>query len=85
MNNSSRASSKAKPAAKDKQQRAEELGRFFADKRQGHLIALMIAKLEEYMEIFEARDFHDVAISAKSMDASLVIDTYTEVSRRVTW
>ena len=26
-----------------KQQRAEELGRFFADKRQGHLIALMIA------------------------------------------
>ena len=67
---------------KDKQQRAEELGRFFADKRQGHLIALMIAKLEEYMEIFEAKDFHDVCISAKSMDARLVIDIYTEISKR---
>ena len=67
---------------KDKQQRAEELGRFFADRRQGHLIALMIAKLEEYMEIFEAKDFHDVCISAKSMDARLVIDIYTEISKR---
>jgi len=67
---------------KDKQQRAEELGRFFADKRQGHLIALMIAKLEEYMEIFEAKDFHDVCISAKSMDARLVIDIYTEIAAR---
>ena len=67
---------------KDKQQRAEELGRFFADKRQGHLIALMIAKLEEYMEIFEAKDFHDVCISAKSMDARLVIDIYSEIAKR---
>ena len=67
---------------KDKQQRAEELGRFFADRRQGHLIALMIAKLEEYMEIFQARDFHDVCISAKSMDARLVIDIYTEIAQR---
>jgi (E)-4-hydroxy-3-methylbut-2-enyl-diphosphate synthase len=67
---------------KDKQQRAEELGRFFADRRQGHLIALMIAKLEEYMEIFEAKDFHDVCISAKSMDARLVIDIYTEIAAR---
>ena len=48
---------------KDKQQRAEELGRFFADRQHGHLLALMIAKLEEYMEIFEARDFHDVCIA----------------------
>lgn len=67
---------------KDKQKRAAELGKFFAEHRHGHLIALMIAKLEEYMDIFEARDFHDVAISAKSMDPSLVIDVYTEISKR---
>ena len=67
---------------KDKQRRMEELGKFFADHRQGHLMALMIAKLEEYMEIFEAKDFHDVCISAKSMDARLAIDTYREISKR---
>ncbi len=67
---------------KDKQRRMAELGKFFADHRQGHLMALMIAKLEEYLEIFEGRDFHDVCISAKSMDARLAIDTYREISRR---
>ncbi|MAT80506.1 MAG: 4-hydroxy-3-methylbut-2-en-1-yl diphosphate synthase [Phycisphaerae bacterium] len=67
---------------KDKERRLEELGKFFADRRQGHMIALMIAKLEEYMEIFEARDFHDVAISAKSIDPRLVIDVYSEISKR---
>jgi (E)-4-hydroxy-3-methylbut-2-enyl-diphosphate synthase len=67
---------------RDKQARAAELGKFFADRRGGHLIALMIAKLEEYMEIFEARDFHDVAISAKSMDPLLVIDVYSEIAAR---
>ncbi len=67
---------------KDKMRRAEELGKYFAGHRSGHLLALMIAKLEEYLDIFAARDFHDVVISAKSMDASLVIDIYTEISRR---
>jgi (E)-4-hydroxy-3-methylbut-2-enyl-diphosphate synthase len=67
---------------KDKQTRLEELGKFFSDHRHGHLMAIMIAKLEEYMDIFEARDFHDVVISAKSMDPSLVIDVYTEISKR---
>ncbi|MDP7028738.1 MAG: flavodoxin-dependent (E)-4-hydroxy-3-methylbut-2-enyl-diphosphate synthase [Phycisphaerales bacterium] len=67
---------------KDKQRRMEELGKFFADHRQGHLMALMIAKLEEYLEIFESKGFHDVCISAKSMDARLAIDTYREISRR---
>ncbi len=67
---------------KDKQQRAAELGKFFADRHQGHLIALMIAKLEEYLDIFDARDFHDVCISAKSMDARLVIEIYREISTR---
>jgi (E)-4-hydroxy-3-methylbut-2-enyl-diphosphate synthase len=67
---------------KDKQKRMTELGRFFSDHRHGHLLALMVTKLEEYLDIFIERDFHDVVISAKSMDASLVIDTYTEISRR---
>ena len=67
---------------KDKQKRQEELGAYFEGHRSGHLLAIMIAKLEEYLEIFEARDFHDVAISAKSMDARLVIDAYTEISKR---
>ena len=67
---------------KDKQKRMEELGQFFSEHRNGHLIALMIAKLEEYLEIFETRDFHDVVISAKSMDPALVIDIYREISKR---
>lgn len=67
---------------KDKQQRAEELGKFFSDRHQGHLIALMVAKLEEYMDIFQEQDFHDVCISAKSMDARLVIEIYREISKR---
>ncbi len=67
---------------KDKQKRKAELGKFFAGHKNGHLMALMIAKLEEYMDIFHEEDFHDVAISAKSMDASFVVDVYTEISQR---
>ncbi|MDP7573686.1 MAG: flavodoxin-dependent (E)-4-hydroxy-3-methylbut-2-enyl-diphosphate synthase, partial [Phycisphaerales bacterium] len=67
---------------KDKKRRMEELGKFFADHRDGHLMAIMIAKLEEYLEIFNARNFHDICISAKSMDARLAIDTYREISKR---
>ncbi len=66
---------------KDKQRRMEELGRYFSDQKHGHLIAIMIAKLEEYLEIFDARDFHDVAISAKSTDPAICIDAYTAVSQ----
>jgi (E)-4-hydroxy-3-methylbut-2-enyl-diphosphate synthase len=67
---------------KDKQKRMEELGKYFAGHKSGHLLALMIAKLEEYLEIFHARDFHDIVISAKSMDPALVIDIYTEIANR---
>jgi (E)-4-hydroxy-3-methylbut-2-enyl-diphosphate synthase len=67
---------------KDKQKRMEELGAYFDGHRSGHLLAIMIAKLEEYLDIFEERDFHDVVISAKSMDATLVIDAYTEIASR---
>ncbi|MSR28113.1 MAG: flavodoxin-dependent (E)-4-hydroxy-3-methylbut-2-enyl-diphosphate synthase [Phycisphaerales bacterium] len=67
---------------KDKQRRMEELGKYFGGHRAGHLLALMIAKLEEYIDIFESRKFDQVVISAKSMDASLVIDIYTEIAAR---
>jgi (E)-4-hydroxy-3-methylbut-2-enyl-diphosphate synthase len=67
---------------KDKQKRMKELGAVFSDHKHGYLLAIMIAKLEEYLDIFYERDFRDICISAKSMDASLVIDAYTEISRR---
>jgi len=67
---------------KDKQKRMKELGAIFSDSKHGYLLAIMIAKLEEYLDIFYERDFFDICISAKSMDASLVIDAYTEISKR---
>jgi (E)-4-hydroxy-3-methylbut-2-enyl-diphosphate synthase len=67
---------------KDKQARAKELGAYFSEHRNGYLLAIMIAKLEEYLDIFYDNDFFDIGISAKSMDATMVIDAYTEISRR---
>ena len=67
---------------KDKIKRQEELASFFSDRKQGHLLAMMIAKVEEYLEIFEARDFRNICLSAKLMDARLVIDIYQELSKR---
>ena len=67
---------------RDKQKRLKELGAFFAESKHGHLLALMITKLEEYLDIFEERDFRDIVISAKSIDPLLVIDAYTEVAKR---
>src|SRR5271154_6136530 len=67
---------------KDKQRRMKELGGVFSKKKHGHFLAIMIAKLEEYLEIFEEEDFHDIVISAKSIDPALVIDAYKEISQR---
>jgi (E)-4-hydroxy-3-methylbut-2-enyl-diphosphate synthase len=71
---------------KDKQQRKQELGKFFEKGNMGGkhamLLALIIAKLEEYMDIFYERDFRDVAISCKSMDAAFTVAAYKEVSNR---
>jgi (E)-4-hydroxy-3-methylbut-2-enyl-diphosphate synthase len=67
---------------KDKQKRLKELGGVFSDNKQGHLLAIMVTKLEEYLEIFHQRDFHDICISAKSIDPLLVIDAYREISKR---
>ncbi len=67
---------------RDKQRRLRELGALFSHHKHGYLLALMITRLEEYLELFEARRFRDVVLSAKSMDAALVIDAYAEISRR---
>ncbi|MEM8783107.1 MAG: flavodoxin-dependent (E)-4-hydroxy-3-methylbut-2-enyl-diphosphate synthase [Planctomycetota bacterium] len=67
---------------KDKQKRLKELGGVFSEHRHGHFLAIMLAKLEEYLDIFYENDFFDVTISAKSPDPTLVIDAYTEISKR---
>src|SRR5438552_17647469 len=67
---------------KDKQKRLKELGGVFSDNKHGHFLAIMIAKLEEYLDIFHEQDFHDIVISAKSIDPLLVIDAYKEISKR---
>src|SRR5687768_15457564 len=67
---------------KDKQKRLKELGGVFSDNKHGHFLAIMITKLEEYLDIFHAEDFHDIVISAKSIDPVLVIDAYAEISKR---
>src|SRR5947199_9292225 len=53
---------------KDKQKRMKELGGVFSDKKHGHLLSIMITKLEEYLEIFQAEDFHGIVLSAKRID-----------------
>ncbi len=48
----------------------------------GALVGIMVRKIEEYLGIFEARDFHDVVLSAKSIDAAITIDAYRAISER---
>lgn len=67
---------------KDKQKRLKELGGVFSNHRHGHFLAIMLTKLEEYLDIFYENDFFDITISAKSPDPTLVIDAYTEISKR---
>jgi (E)-4-hydroxy-3-methylbut-2-enyl-diphosphate synthase len=67
---------------KDKQRRLKELGAVFSDNKHGHMLAIMVTKLEEYLDIFYARNFYDIAISAKSIDPMLVVDAYKEISKR---
>ncbi len=67
---------------RDKQKRQRELGAVFSEHKHGYLLSIMIAKLEEYLDIFYEQDFYDIAISAKSMDATVVIDAYTEIAKR---
>jgi (E)-4-hydroxy-3-methylbut-2-enyl-diphosphate synthase len=67
---------------KDKQKRLKELGGVFSNDKHGHFLAIMITKLEEYLDIFHKEDFHDIVISAKSIDPLLVVSAYQEISKR---
>jgi len=67
---------------KDKQKRLKELGAFFSHSKRGYLLAIMVTKLEEYLDIFYEQDFYDIVISAKSMDVATVIEAYSEISKR---
>jgi (E)-4-hydroxy-3-methylbut-2-enyl-diphosphate synthase len=67
---------------RDKQKRMKELGGVFGDNKHGHMLAIMVTKLEEYLEVFQAEDFHDIVISAKSIDPAMVISAYSEISKR---
>ncbi len=66
---------------KDKQLRAAQQSDLQVDRRT-HLIRLMVEILEDYMRIFDDNKFHDVVISAKSIDAGMVIDAYRAISER---
>jgi (E)-4-hydroxy-3-methylbut-2-enyl-diphosphate synthase len=65
----------------DKQQRATEKATLERDYK-ANLIRIMLEKLEEYLRIFDEADYHDIVISAKSIDARVVIDAYTAISAR---
>src|SRR5689334_744437 len=44
---------------KDKQKRLKELGGVFSNNKHGHMLAIMVTKLEEYLDIFYERNFYD--------------------------
>jgi len=66
---------------KDKSVRAEQQQGLETDYR-SEMIRLMVSTVEDYLRIFDANDFHDVVLSAKSIDATMVIDAYTAISER---
>lgn len=53
-----------------------------AESPRDRLVTLMIATLEDYLRIFDENDFHDVVLSLKSIDATIVIDAYRAASER---
>ena len=66
---------------KEKELRAKQKQSLSGDYR-GELVKLMVEMLEDYMRIFDENDFHDVVLSAKSIDAALVIAAYRAISKR---
>lgn len=67
---------------RDKSQRAEEKASMAGDYA-GGLIRIMLEKLEEYLRIFDEANYHDIVISAKSIDPRIVIDVYTAIANKV--
>ncbi len=65
----------------NKEARATQQDALAGDYR-SHMIRLMVEALEDYMRIFDENDFHEVVLSAKSIDATMVIDAYRAISDR---
>lgn len=66
---------------KDKRRRTEQQSGLDLDYR-GEMIRLMVSTVEQYLRMFDENDFHDVVISAKSIDATMVVDAYRAISER---
>lgn len=66
---------------KDKSVRGTQMAELATDRRSA-LIRLMVETVEDYMRIFDENDFHDVVLSAKSIDAGMVIEAYRAMSER---
>jgi (E)-4-hydroxy-3-methylbut-2-enyl-diphosphate synthase len=66
---------------KDKARRLAQMEAMATDRRSA-LIRLMVEMLEEYLRIFDDNDFHDVVLSAKSINAGMVVDAYRAISER---
>ena len=66
---------------KDKSRRAEEKAKL-EENYEDQLVGIMMDKLEDYLRIFDENDFHDVVISAKSIDPRIVIKAYAAISSR---
>ncbi|MFQ5463074.1 MAG: flavodoxin-dependent (E)-4-hydroxy-3-methylbut-2-enyl-diphosphate synthase [Phycisphaerae bacterium] len=65
----------------DKAQRAAQKKRLEANYR-GEMIRLMVARVEDYMRLFDRCQFHNIVLSAKSIDAAFVIEANRTLSRR---
>ncbi len=66
---------------KDKDVRAAQQAGMATDRR-SELIRLMVEAIEGYVRLFDENDFHDVVLSAKSIDAGMVIDAYRAIADR---
>jgi (E)-4-hydroxy-3-methylbut-2-enyl-diphosphate synthase len=66
---------------RDKSVRASQKEKMANDYR-AEMVRLMVDVLEDYMRMFDENRFHDVVISAKSIDATMVIDAYRAISER---
>jgi (E)-4-hydroxy-3-methylbut-2-enyl-diphosphate synthase len=65
----------------NKSTRADEKAALDLDYR-GQMTAIMVEKIGEYLRIFDDNDFHDVVLSAKSVDPAIVLAAYTEISKK---
>jgi (E)-4-hydroxy-3-methylbut-2-enyl-diphosphate synthase len=65
----------------DKRRRAVQK-QALADDPHAQLVNLMVDTLEDYLAIFHEHGFHDIVLSAKSIDPTVVIDAYRAISRR---